>query len=210
VAATDLTERNDLLRIERRLREDDSITMLVNNAGMAVAGPMLATDPDRLEAMVHLNVTVALRLAHAAVPGFVARGQGTLINIASVLALAPERFNATYSGTKAFLLNLSQALQTELKGTAVRVQAVLPGTTRTDIWAKAGLDVASLPPENLMEVDEMVDAALAGLDQGEAITIPSLPDPGEWERLQAARLAMAPNLSRDHAAARYLRPTQEA
>lgn len=203
VAAADLTERNDLLRIERRLREDDFIAMLVNNAGMALAGPMLATDPDRLEAMVHLNVIVALRLAHAAVAGFVARDQGTLINIASVLALAPERFNATYSGTKAFLLNLSQSLQTELKGTSVRVQAVLPGATRTDIWAKAGVDVASLPQENLMDVDEMVDAALAGLDQGEAVTIPSLPDPGEWQRFQAARFAMAPNLSRNHAAARY-------
>jgi short-subunit dehydrogenase len=165
---------------------------------------MLGNDPDRLEAMVQLNVVAALRLAHAAVAGFVARGGGTLINISSVLALAPERFNATYSGTKAFLLNLSQALRTELQGTGVRVQAVLPGATRTDIWGKAGIDIASLPQENLMDVNEMVDAALAGLDQGEAVTIPSLPDAAQWANYQAARLAMVPNLSRNHAASRYL------
>ncbi len=101
--------------------------MLVNNAGIAVAGPMRGSDVERLEAMVNVNITAALRLAHAAVEGFVTRGEGTLINVASVLALAPERFNAVYSGTKSFMLNLSMALHTELANTGIRVQAVLPG-----------------------------------------------------------------------------------
>lgn len=204
VMPADLADAGDIRRIEQHLRDDASIAMLVNNAGMAVSGPMLGSDPDRLEAMVQLNIVAAMRLAHAAVEGFASRGRGTLINISSVLALAPERFNATYSGTKAFLLNLSQALQTELKGTDVRVQAVLPGATRTEIWGKAGIDIAAMPQANVMDVEEMVDAALAGLDQGEAVTIPSLPNPAEWQTLQSARLALAPNLSRDHAAARYL------
>jgi hypothetical protein len=203
VLAADLSERQDLLRVEDRLRHDPDIGVLVNNAGSAVAGPMRGSDVDRLEAMVNLNVVAALRLAHAAVEGFVARGQGTLINIASVLALAPERFNATYSGTKAFMLNLSLALQTELAGTGIRVQAVLPGGTRTEIWGKAGVDIAAMPAGVLMDVDEMVDAALAGLDMGETVTIPPLPDVADWQRFNDARLAMAPNLSRDHAAARY-------
>ena len=93
----------------------------MNNAGVAAAGPMNGSDVDSLEAMVTLNITAALRLAHAAVAGFVARGRGTLINVSSVLALAPERLNATYSGTKAFMLNLSLGLQTELANTAIRV-----------------------------------------------------------------------------------------
>lgn len=189
--------------VEQRLREDASIAMLVNNAGVAVSGPMLGSDVDRLEAMVAINITAALRLSHAAVAGFVARGAGTLVNIASVLALAPERFNATYCGTKAFLLNLSLSLRTELAGTGIRVQAVLPGATRTELWGKAGIDVETLPAERVMGVEEMVDAALAGLDMGEAVTIPSLPDVADWERFDAARLALGPNLSRDHAAARY-------
>jgi uncharacterized protein len=205
VLTADLSARPDLLRVERRLREDPSIAMLVNNAGIAVSGPMLGSNVDRLEAMVNLNITAALRLAHAAVAGFVARGRGTLINVSSVLALAPERFNATYSGTKAFMLNLSTALRTELANSGVRVQAVLPGATRTELWGKAGIDVAAMPADRLMDVEEMVDAALAGLDMGEAVTIPSLPDMAEWSRFDGARLAMGPNLSLAHAAGRYHR-----
>jgi uncharacterized protein len=200
VLVADLSVRADLLRIEHRLREDP-----VNNAGVAVSGPMHASDVDRLEAMVDLNITAPLRLAHAAVAGFVARGRGTLINVASVLALAPERFNATYSGTKAFMLNLSIALQTELTNTGIRVQAVLPGATRTELWGKAGIDIATMPSDRLMDVDEMVDSALTGLDMGEPVTIPSLPEIADWSRFNDARLAMGPNLSLAHAAGRYKR-----
>ena len=177
--------------------------MLVNNAGIAVAGPMRGSDVERLEAMVNVNITAALRLAHAAVEGFVTRGEGTLINVASVLALAPERFNAVYSGTKSFMLNLSMALRTELANTGIRVQVVLPGATRTEIWGKAGVDIATMPADRLMDAGEMVDAALAGLDMGEEVTIPSLPDIAEWSRFNDARLAMGPNLSLAHAAKRF-------
>ena len=203
ILAADLGVRSDLSVVEHRLRQDPSIGMLVNNAGVAVSGPMHGSDVDRLEAMVNINITAALRLAHAAVEGFVARGQGTLINVSSVLALAPERFNAVYSGTKSFLLNLSLALRTELASTGIRVQAVLPGATRTEIWAKAGIDVAAMPADVVMDADEMVDAALAGLDIGEVVTIPSLPEMAEWSRFNDARLAMGPNLSLAHAARRY-------
>jgi uncharacterized protein len=210
VLDADLSARPDLLRIERRLRQDPSIGMLVNNAGIALSGPMHGSDVDRLEAMVDINVTAALRLAHAAVAAFVARGRGTLINVSSVLALSPERFNAAYSGTKAFMLNLSTALRTELAHTGIRVQAVLPGATRTELWGKAGVDIAAMPANMLMDVDEMVDAALAGLDMGEAVTIPSLPDMTEWSQFDGARLAMGPNLSRAHAAERYKRAGEAA
>ena len=203
ILAADLAERPDLLRIEQRLRRDPSIVMLVNNAGVAVAGPMHRSDLDRLQAMVDVNVTAPFRLAHAALEGFVARGRGTLINVSSVLALAPERFNAVYSGTKSFMLNLNMALQSELANTGVRVQAVLPGATRTEIWGKAGVDIAGMPADSLMDVDQMVDAALAGLDIGETVTIPSLPNTAEWSRFNDARLAMGPHLSLAHAAARY-------
>jgi uncharacterized protein len=210
ILVADLSARSDLSRVEHRLRQDPSIGMLVNNAGVAVAGPMHGSDVDRLEAMVDINITAALRLAHAAVEGFVARGRGTLINLSSVLAVAPERFNAVYSGTKAFMLNLSMTLQTELANTGIRVQAVLPGATRTEIWGKAGVNVAAMPADRLMDVDEMVDAALAGLDIGEVVTIPSLPDIAEWSRFNDARLAMGSNLSLAHAASRYRKAGEAA
>lgn len=203
VLTADLTDRADLARVETRLREDAGITVLVNNAGIAASGPLVGADLARLDAMIELNVLVPTRLAAAVAPRFAAARQGTLINVASVLALAPELFNGSYSGTKAYVLNLTQSLQHELAPQGVRVQAVLPGATRTELWERAGVAIASLPPAMLMEVGEMVDAALAGLDAGEPVTIPSLPDLADWEAYSAARLRLGPNLSRDHAAARY-------
>jgi short-subunit dehydrogenase len=105
--------------------------------------------------------------------------------------------------SRPFMLNLSMALQTELANTGIRIQAVLPGATRTELWGKAGIDVAAMPANRLMDAGEMVDAALAGLDMGEAVTIPSLPEIAEWSRFNDARLAMGPNLSLAHAAGRY-------
>lgn len=201
--SADLTVAADVAQVAQRLSNDPAISMLVNNAGIGASGPLLGGDPGQLEHMINLNVVAVTRLAVAAATAFAARGQGTLINIASVLALAPELFNGAYSGTKAYVLNLSQALQRELDGKGVRVQAVLPGATRTELWARSGVDVSKLPPDMLMDVDEMVDAALAGLDLGEAVTIPSLPEAGDWDALNAMRLGLGPRLSLRHAAPRY-------
>lgn len=200
----DLTSKADLARVENRLRSDDQITLLLNNAGMSVEGSLVGGDLDRFEAMIQLNVTAPTRLAGAVAPAFVSRGSGTIVNISSVLALAPELFGGVYSGTKAYLLNLSQSLHQEIGQKGVRIQVVLPGATRTEIWEKSGKDVSKLPAGILMmEVDEMVDAALTGLDLGEIVTIPSLPDTKDWEALNTIRLALRPKLSRDHAADRY-------
>jgi len=203
VIKADLTTHAGRIGLEQRLREDAAITLLVNNAGMSLNGTLAEIDPDQAETMIALNVLAPTRLAAAAARNFAARGAGTIINIASVLALAPEMFNGVYSGTKAFLLNLTQSLANELGPLGVRVQAVLPGATRTEIWERAGSDIDALPKERVMEVDELVDAALAGLDAGEPVTIPSLPEPAEWAAFTKARLALGPNLSRNHAAARY-------
>lgn len=200
----DLTAKADLAEVERRLREDKSLTLLVNNAGMSVSGTLVEGDIDRFQAMLELNVIAPTRLAAAAARNFVTRKQGAIVNIASVLALAPELFNGSYSGTKAYVLNLSISLQKELEAAGVRVQAVLPGATRTEIWARAGVDVDGFPPDMVMEVDDMVDAALAGFDQSELVTIPSLPNAADFERYTAARLALGPDLSRNEPAERYL------
>jgi short-subunit dehydrogenase len=90
-----------------------------------------------------------------------------------------------------------------LAGKNVRIQAVLPGATATDIWAKAGRPVEHLPNEIVMSTGDMVDAAIAGLDQGELITIPSLPDTADWQAYEAARQKLLPNLSRKTPAVRY-------
>jgi len=199
----DLTQRADLLRIEQRLRDDPSLTMLVNNAGMIVPGDLVGADADCLEQMVQLNITAVMRLAVAAATAFSARRRGIVVNIASVVALVPELFNGVYSGTKAFVLNLTQSMQQELGPYGVQVQAVLPGAVRTELWERSGTNISTLPPSMIMEAEEAVGAALAGLDAGEPITIPSLPDIGDWEAFVTARRYLEPNLSHDRAAPRY-------
>lgn len=203
VLKADLTQKDEVLKLEQRLHSDSSISLLVNNAGVAVNGLLANADPEVLEQLIQLNVTTLTRLAAAAASAFTRAGRGTIINIASVVALFPERFNATYSASKAYVLSLTQSLNTELEGTGVKVQAVLPGVTRTEIWERSGFDASGIPAEMVMEAGEMVDAALSGLDQGELVTIPSLPDAGEWQAFVAARHVMAPNLSHSSAASRY-------
>jgi short-subunit dehydrogenase len=201
IVPADLTVSADLARVEARLRDDTRIGLLVNNAGAAAHGGFAEPDLDALDRLIRLNVTALTRLAGAVVPQFLAKGAGAIVNLASVVALAPEFPLGIYAATKAFVLTFSQSLQAELGPRGLYVQAVLPAATRTEIWERSGRDVNTL--NGVMEVDEMVDAALVGFDRREPITIPSLPDAGQWERLNAARLAMLPNFGQEHAAARY-------
>jgi uncharacterized protein len=153
--------------------------------------------------LITLNVTALTRLTYAAAPAFVARGVGTIINIASVVAIAPERLNGVYGATKASVLALSHSLDQELADKGVRTQAVLPAATATDIWEKSGLHYSKLPAGTVMSTEDMVDAALAGLDQGEVVTIPPLQDGDDWIRFEAARRALAPKFANSVPAPRY-------
>ncbi|MBD9388605.1 SDR family oxidoreductase [Agrobacterium sp. AGB01] len=202
VLAADLSKAADLASVEKVLREDASISALVNNAGIGTHTTLLDSDIERMEAMVQLNVTALMRLTYAAVPGFVARGGGTVINIASIVAVAPELLNGVYGGTKAFVQAFTTSLNHELADKGIRAQAVLPGATRTDFWALGGLPVEHLPSEIVMQAEDMVDAALAGFDQGETSTIPALKDIALWNAYEAARLALGPQLSATHPASR--------
>jgi len=199
----DLNDKSDLARIETTLRNNAGITLLVNNAGVGAAGPLLNSDVEKMDEMIRLNVGALTRLTYAAVPGLVARGGGTIINISSIVAISPETLNGVYGGSKAFVLALSQSLQHELAQKGVRIQAVLPGATATEFWDIAGLPVHNLPTAIVMSAEDMVDAALAGLDQGETVTIPSLPDKAEWDGFDAARRAMSGKLSSSVPASRY-------
>jgi short-subunit dehydrogenase len=201
--AADLTDKAAIGKVEAVLRNDARLTMLVNNAGFGATAPLLQADMARMEEMIAINVGALTRLTYAAAPGFVARTNGTIINIASMVAIAPEVLNGVYGGSKAFVLAFSQSLHHELSAKGVRVQAVLPGATETEFWDIAGTKVAQLPSGIVMSAEHMVDAALAGLDQGELVTIPSLPDLADWNKFEAARQTMMPNLSRATPADRY-------
>ncbi len=96
----DLSLPADVKRVADRLATDASITTFVNNAGVASAGPLLASDPDFLDQLIQINVAAFTRLALAAAKNFVKKSNGTIINIGSVVALAPEQLNGSYSGSK--------------------------------------------------------------------------------------------------------------
>ncbi|MBV7519458.1 SDR family oxidoreductase [Ensifer sp. ENS12] len=201
VVPADLTDEQDLAKVEQRLREDQRIGVLVNNAGTSIPRGFLQQKGEDISKLISLNITAVTRLAHAVAPRFAERGEGAIVNIASVVGLAPEMGATVYGATKAFVLFLSQGLNVELAPKGVYVQAVLPAATRTEIWDHAGVDVETLA--GVMEVGDLVDAALVGFDRRELVTIPPLPDAGQWHTFDAARQAMLPNFAQSEPAERY-------
>jgi len=197
--AADLAQPADRAKVEAVLRNDPTVTLLVNSAGLLARGGVADTDPAALDEMLAVNVMALTGLSAAAAGQFTARGRGGIINVASVMAFIDTPATAAYGASKAYVLNFTLGLDLELRDKGVKVQAVLPGYTRTAMIAHG----AGLPPQAVMDAGEMVDAALVGFDRGELVTIPSLPDAAEFGAWLDTRTAMQPRLSLDHAAQRY-------
>ncbi|WP_273825895.1 MULTISPECIES: SDR family NAD(P)-dependent oxidoreductase [Pseudomonas] len=201
VLQADLTDASELAGIEARVRDDASIGILVNNAGMSGAGSFIEQTPELVNQIITLNITALTRLSNAIAPRLARSGGGSIINLASVVGLAPELQMSVYGASKAFVLFLSQGLNIELGAKGLYVQAVLPSATRTEIWERSGKRIEDL--QAVMEVEDLVDAALVGFDRRETVTIPPLPDETQWQALEAARQAMLPNYMQILPAARY-------
>ncbi len=201
VLQADLTQPADLASVETRLTGDSSIGILINNAGMAQSGSFVQQTAEGIDRLIALNTTALTRLAAAVAPRFAQSGTGAIVNIGSVVGFAPEMGMSIYGATKAFVLFLSQGLHLELSPQGVYVQAVLPAATRTEIWERAGMDVNTLP--EVMEVGELVDAALVGFDRRELVTIPPLHVAERWDALDGARQSLLADFKQAHAAERY-------
>jgi len=201
--AADLTVDADVAKVEDVIAATPTLSLLVNNAGVGSTAKLLDADVGKMTDMIALNVTAPTRLAYKAVPAFVARGGGAVINIASIVAIAPELLNGVYGGSKAFILALSQSMHHELAAHNIKVQAVLPGATATDFWDISGLAVENLPPSWVMTAADMVDASLAGFDAGELVTLPAVEDTVLIENFENARQALAGKLSGVTPATRY-------
>jgi len=201
VLPADLTQTNDLAAVEARLREDTRIGILINNAGIAQSGSFTEQTPDSIESLIALNITALTRLASAVAPRLVKAGEGAIVNISSVVGLAPEFAMTVYGATKAFVLFLSQGMNVELSSKGIYIQAVLPAGTYTEIWDRAGIDLSN--SAKLMEVGELVDAALLGFDRRELVTIPPLHKAARWDSLDASRQALLSDVKQNEAAERY-------
>ena len=206
------TERNEevvaadsqqLAALEEKLRNDASIALLVNNAGVGTHTSLVDSNVEQMITMINLNVTALTRLTYAVVPGFINRGKGAIINIASIVGIAPEILNGVYGGSKAYVLAFTRSLQRELADKGIQVQAVLPSATATPFWENGGLPLSQLDPGIVMQAEDMVDAALVGFQLGELITIPSLHDDSRLQRWEQARQAVIEDFSHNVPAARY-------
>jgi short-subunit dehydrogenase len=207
VLVADLTDAADLARVEQAIGEQQDLAFLVNNAGVAGYMPFIQLPPEQAASMIALHVTATTRLTRAALPGMIARGSGAIINVSSGLAFSaslpapPLPFRAVYAGAKAYINAFSEIVAAEVAGTGVRVQALCPGLVRTELHEVAGVDVSHAP--TIMEPEDVVSAALAGLTLGEAVCIPALDDPALLATFAEARTAVLASVRRGVVAERY-------
>jgi len=198
----DLSVDADLRRVEQAVSADDSVTLLINNAGMGGLETIADADADAAERMIKVNVVALTRLTRAVLPRLLARNRGAIINIASVVAYGIA-VGGIYSGTKAYVANFTEALQKEVAGTNVKVQSVVPGPIRTEFWDASGISLDRINQDWVMSADDLVDAALAGLAQGETVTVPGLADLTELNTYLGARDHFFGSLFSGKPAARY-------
>ena len=201
--AEDLTKKSGVDAVVAAITADPTVTMLVNNAGAATLSGFNEADISKHETMNGLNVDALVRLSYAVLPLFRQRDNGVLVNIGSVLSFHTIPVSSVYSGTKGYVMNFTRGLQQEVAGTNVKVQLVMPASTETELWDIAGIPVANLQKDSVMTADNLVDAALAGLAQGELITLPSVEDPTLWEEYDAARIKLFAATQTGKPASRY-------
>ncbi|MCQ0470517.1 SDR family oxidoreductase [Klebsiella pneumoniae] len=190
ILKADLSEEHGIAAVEQRLQQDPAIDLFINNAGTAKLAGFLASTPREHQAIHTLNTTALLRLSYAALAAFTPRRRGTLINIASILALHTLPGSAVYSASKAWVLSFTRGLQEEFADSGVRIQAVLPAATATDLWPTSGVALDALPSGTVMTTEDLVDAALRGLEMGEQVTLPPVHDLGLWETFEQSRVAL--------------------
>jgi len=187
ILVADLSQHDDLLTVEKHIAGDPDLEVLVNNAGFGGYKSFVELDPGVAEELINLKVLAITRLSRAALPGMLARGRGSIINVSSRLAFSsplgssrlPKR--ATYAGANAYINTFSELLQSELQGTGVQVQALCPGVVETEFHERVGADPRRFPTAIVMKPEDLVDASLKGLELGEVICVPAMED----ERLLA-------------------------
>lgn len=200
--AADLNDKVGISKVEKALRDDRNITVLVNNAGVGSVASVLSDNVDEMESMIALNITALTRLTYAVAPVFASKGSGTIINISSAVGIAVELLNGVYSASKSYVLSFGHVLQRDLADKGVRIQTVLPAATATEFWDVAGY-AKQKEAASTMTAEDLVDAALAGLDLGERVTIPTLQDGDDWTRWEADRRALTPKFANAKPAPRY-------
>jgi short-subunit dehydrogenase len=198
----DLSSEDGMATVEAVLRTE-TIDILVNNAGMGPIAPTAVMSDADAAATLTLNVTALMRLTRAALPAMRVRKSGAIVNVGSVMAFHALPVSSLYSATKAFVLTWSRGIQQEVKDEGVLVQAVLPAGTITEFYDTAGVPIANFDQSVFMTAEQLVDAALVGLDRGEEVTLPSVHEADLWANYDAARQNLFGGTQNGSPAARY-------
>jgi short-subunit dehydrogenase len=200
----DLTNSEDLHRVEAHIEGNANLTLLVNNAGRGDVLPFTDMPRDVAENMIALNVTALMRLTHAALPGMLERARGTIINVSSGLAYGVRAPFTVYGATKAFVSHFTELLHEEVGSKGIRLQALVPGLTRTNLGgAEEKHFFDQFPKGMVMSPADLVDASLASLSMGELFCFPLVEDLASWDRASQAIKAIGAQLS-EKPADRYL------
>lgn len=169
--ASDLTDASDRDRLPAEiLARGQIVDLLVNNAGMGTSGPFHELPPARELQMVRLNVEAMVALCGAFLPGMVERGEGRILNVASVSGFMPVPQQVTYSASKAFVLTFTEALTLDLHGTGVTATALCPGPVKTEF---AGI-IEGMPSAYFVDPARVAREAIDGLEQGHRTVIPGI------------------------------------
>jgi short-subunit dehydrogenase len=172
VLPADLTDRNQLARVEARVADPARpVDLLVNNAGFGLKGRFLDNTADAETAMLDALVTAVLRLSHAALQAMAERGHGGVINVSSVAAFLPR---GTYSAAKAWVNSFSEWAANEYRPRGVRVMALCPGFTKTEFHQRMDVDRGSAPDFMWLDADKLVAAALTDYDKGRVYSVPGM------------------------------------
>ena len=173
--AADLSRDEGIRGVAERIAQMDRLTMLVNNAGFGTRGKLANRPVAEQATMLELHVMAPMLLTRAALTGMIARGEGTIINVASVASYACSMGNVNYCATKAYLRVFSEGLQLELDGTGVHVQALCPGFTHSEFHERGGMDKGAYPKFFWLSADRVVDESLAqAARHGPVVCVPSL------------------------------------
>ena len=202
VLPADLAEPSDLGRVERRLESEARLALLVNNAGVGGISPFSSMDETAIARMIVLNVLALTQLTRAALPRLLER-RGAVINVSSGAAFAAMNGAAVYGATKAYVAQFSRVLHEEVAKDGVKVQALIPGLTRTNLGGVDSSFFDQFPAEWVMTPEDLADASLAGLEMGELVCIPGLKSADDWTRLDEGLQALGMSVSSDRPAERY-------
>nr|BBH91945.1 short-chain dehydrogenase [Thermogemmatispora argillosa] len=174
VIAIDLSREGAATQLANAVQERGlSVDLLINNAGFGTYGPFAEQSAAREHQEIMLNVTALVDLTHAFLPPMLARGEGAIINLASLAAFLPIPHMAVYAATKAFVLSFSQALWTEYRHQGLRVLAVCPGPVATNFFAVMGTSQEGMPGL-VLSPERVVTASLRALEQGRSQVVPGL------------------------------------